>query len=350
MYVSPYLKPLHLPSSEATRCKFVYTTAGLTAKDDNYRGKFRYRFNKWQPVSPSLPRPHSSGLLFSADQEFNLTGIASVFDIPYDARGSVNFLIGPSVLKKFDISAGDIYESGVGFLKYASRYWGLLQACEFRCSRRLAVGDNMRHYYLLNNVEQAPFLSSWNPNMHAGFTLWFEPTAMTIAYTEYTDSGVATMSDTKKYVYSNPEQRSYKVLFYMLVSPKAHVETNLVRTLVDIDGLTFDPVETIYFRDQPADYTPPIAPIRDPGLHVYNPPHVALIEDATLSVGAPTVSPEWWGILKFLVSSAPETCVFTDPDGTEFRVCLQDLTSKAANLTGIKGIGYDLTMAVMVPH
>lgn len=350
MYVSPYLSPLHLPPSEATRCKFVFNTSGLDAKDDNYRGKFRYRFNKWQPVSPALPTIHSSGLVFSANQENNLAGIASTFTIPWDSVGSVNFLFGPTVLKKFNMAEGDIYEMGVGFLKYTSGYWGLAQACEFRCLRRLSKGDSRRHYFTLNNVEKIPFIGSWDPNNYAGFTLWFDSTAMSITYTEYTESGITLFSDSRTQVYSNPDKRDYHVVFYMLTSPKAHVETTLVRTLIDINNLVIPNVETIYFRDQPDDYTPPIAPLRDSGLHIYNPPHVALIEDATITVGAPTVSPEWWGILKFLVSAAPETCVFTDPDGMEFRVCFQDLTAKAANLTGIKGTGYDLTMAVMVPH
>ena len=349
MYVSPYLAPLHLRATEATRCKFVFSTSTLTNKDDNYRGKLRYRFNKWQPVSPALPAMHSSGLVFSANQEHNLAGVASVFKIPWDASGSVNFLFGPPVLKNFDI-ARDTFEMGVGFLKYTSEYWGLAQACEFRCNRRLAAGDSLRHYYVLNNVEKTTFLGSWDPTKWSGFTLFFDPAAMSIAYSEYTESGITTFSNSKTQAYSNPEKRDYHVVFYMQVSPKAHVDMTLVRTKVDINGVAFEPTETIYFRDQPTDYTPPLAQLRDSGLHIYNPPHVALIEDATLSVGAPTVSKEWWGILKFLVSAAPETCVFTDPDGIDFRVCFQDLTAKAANLTGIKGIGYDLTMAVMVPH
>ena len=350
MYAGQYIPPLHLPASEATRCKFVYNTVGLTAKDDNYRGKFRYRFNKWRPISGSLPRPHSSGMLFSADQECNISGIVSAFEIPAGSRGTVNFLFGPTSLTKFDLSDGDLFEMGIGFLKYSSSYWGLAQGCEFLCVRRYQPLDVQRRYFTLNNVELNTMVGNWNPGMHAGFTLYFEPTTMTIAYTEYTESGIATYSDTREHIYSNPDGTNFRVVFYMKVSEKAHVDTTLVRTLVDIDGLTFDPVETIHFLDQPTDYTPPVAPLRDPGLHIYNPPHVALIEDATITVGAPTVSPEWWGILKFLVSASPETCVFTDPDGTDFRVCFQDLTSKAANLTGYKGIGYDLTMAVMVPH
>lgn len=350
MYISPYLSPLHLPASEATRCKFVYNTAGLTAKDDNYRGKFRYRFNKWRPISASMPRPHSDGMIFSADQEFNLSGIVSAFEIPHTSRGSINFLFGPTDFKKFDLSEGDSFEMGIGFLKYTTSYWGLAQGCEFLCVRRYQPLDVQRRYFTLNNQELPTLVGKWDPNRHAGFTLYFESTAMTIAYTEYTDSGIATYSDTRKHIYANNDNTDFHVVFYMLVSDRAHVDTTLVRTFVDIDDLTFDSTETIYFRDQPTDYEPPIAPLRDPGLHVYNPPHVALIEDATLTVGAPTVSPEWWGILKFLVSASPETCVFTDPDGTDFRVCFQDLTSKAANLTGYKGIGYDLTMAVMVPH
>lgn len=349
MYVSPYLSPLHLPASEATRCKFVFNTSTLTAKDDNYRGKLRYRFNKWQPVSPALPTLHSSGLLFNANQENNLTGIASVFTIPWNAEGSINFLFGPTILKNFDI-ASDVFEMGVGFLKYTSGYWGLAQACEFRCARRLSAGDSRRHYYILNNEEKPTYSGSWDPNQWAGFTLFFTSTAMTIAYSEYTESGITTYTDSRVQTYKNTDKRDYRVVFYMNVSPKANVETTLVRTKVDINGVTFDPLETIYFRDQPNDYTPPMAPLRDPGVHIYNPPHSALIEDATITVGSPTVTPEWWGILKFLVSAAPETCIFTDPDGVDFRVCFQDLTAKAANLTGIKGTGYDLTMAVMVPH
>ena len=350
MYVSPYLTPLHLPSSEATRCKFVFNTKGLTAKDDNYRGKLRYRFNKWQPVSASLPLMHSSGLVFSANQECGLTGIASVFTIPWDANGSVNFLFGPTIMKKFDILAGDVYEMGVGFLKYTAPYWGLAQACEFRCERRFQAGDTKRHYYGLNNVKIPTMSASWDPNRYAGFTLWFTSTTLTITYAEYTEGGITLYSDSRTYAYTNPEQTPYRVVFYMQTSPKAEVESTLIRTKIDVDKVKLAPIETIYFRDQPADYIPPLAPLRDPGVHLYNPPHVALIEDATLSVGSPTVTPEWWGILKFLVSAAPETCVFTDPDGTEFRVCFQDLTAKTANLTGYKGIGYDLTMAVMVPH
>lgn len=350
MYVSPYLAPLHLSADDATRCKFVFTTKGITDKDDNYRGKMRYRFNRWQPVSPSMPILHSAGMVFSANQEDNLTGMASVFDIPWNANGSINFLFEPPVLKQFDIAAGDVFEMGVGFLKYTSTYWGLAQACEFLCTRRIGAGDSRRHYWSLNNIEIPSMSGSWDASKHAGFTLWFAPTAMSIVYAEYTDDGIATYSDSRTLPLTNVDKQSYKVVWFMNVSSKAHVDMTLVRTYIDVKGVTLSPTEVIYFRDQPNDYIPPLAPIRDSGLHLYNPPHSALVEDATITIGSDTVSREWWGILKFLSTAAPETCIFTDPDGIDFRVCFQDLTARAANLVSQKVTGYDLTMAVMVPH
>lgn len=348
MYVSPYLSPL--PVSDATRCKFVFNTGGITKKDDNYRGKMRYRFNRWQPVSPVMPTLHSSGLVFSANQENNIAGMASVFDIPWNADGRVNFLFSPPVLHQFDIAAGDVFEMGVGFLKYTSPHWGLAQACEFLCTRKIAAGDSRRHYWKLNNAEIPAMVGSWDQTKYAGFTLYFTPTAMSISYAEHTSEGITTYTDSRTLALNNTDKQSYKVIWYMNVSKHAHVDMTLARSYFDMNGVKLDPLETIYFRDQPNDYTPPIAPIRDSGLHIYNPPHSALIEDSTITVGSPTVDPAWWGILKFLVTAAPETCVFTDPDGTEFRVCFQDLTARTADLVSKKITGYDLTMAVMVPH
>ena len=100
MYRNPYLRKPDVPG--ASRCSFTFFGDVIQQLDDLYRSKRRYRFNKWLPISESFPRLHSDGMIFQANQECNLTGIVSAWEIPHDVTGTVEFLLGPTKVNKWN--------------------------------------------------------------------------------------------------------------------------------------------------------------------------------------------------------------------------------------------------------
>lgn len=349
MYYNKYLRRPDVPG--ASRCKFTFDkNADLLTTDDNYRGKKRYRFNKWHPISESFPKPSSGGLIFNPNQEHPVTGIISPWVINPSDEGYVDFLISPVTVNKFDAAAGDVIEVGVGFLKYMSDYWSLIQACEMVCRRRSMLPNAQRQYYTLNNGE-IPFSQRiFNPDSYAGFQLRYDITKLEIVYTEYDAAGSVLNTDTTTLPYDNTVGNLYHPVLYFYSVGDCNFEVSLIRSKIEFPMLRLSTTETIYFLENPSAFTPPVAQLRDPGNHMYYQPSKAMIEDATITVANNWCSHEWLRTLDYLISAGLETFIFTDPDGRNFRCCFEELQANTARLTGSKGVGYELTMPVMVLH
>lgn len=349
MYYNKYLRKPDVPDS--SRCKFVFDkNADLTTRDDNYRGKKRYRFNKWHPISESFPRASSGGLIFNPNQEHPLTGIIAPWVIDPADSGYVDFLISPITVNKFNASAGDVIEVGVGFLKYMSDYWSIVQACEFACRRRTMLPNAQRQYYTLNNAEISMSSQIFDPDNYAGFQLRYDVTKMEIAYTEYDAVGGIKRTDVTTLPFDNTIGNLYHPLIYFYSIGDCNFEVSLIRSKIEFPMLRLPSTETVWFLENPSTYTPPVASLRDSGNHMYYQPTKAMIEDATIRVANSWCSHEWLRTLDYLISSGLETFIFTDPDGREFRCCFEDLRANTARLTGTKGVGYELTLPVMVLH
>lgn len=349
MYYNKYLRKPDVPG--ASRCAFTFdANADLLTRDDNYRGKKRYRFNKWQPISEAFPKPSSGGLIFNPNQEHPLAGIISAWTIDPADEGYVDFLISPVTVNKFDATAGDAIEVGVGFLKYISDYWALVQGCEFVCRRRSMLPNAQRQYYTIGNNE-IPFTQQiFNPDNYASFQLRYNVTGMDIVYTEYDATGTALSSDATHLDYDNTVGNLYRPVLYFYANGDCNFECSLIRSKIEFPMLRLTHSETIWFLENPSTYVPPVAPIRDPGNHMYYQPTKAMIEDATIKVANNWCSHEWLRTIDYLISAGLETFIFTDPDGRRFRCCFEDLQANTARLTGTKGVGYELTMPVMVLH
>lgn len=346
MYRNPYLRQPDVPG--ASRCKFVFYGEEVSSRDDIYRGKKRYRFNKWLPVSQAFPRLHSDGMIFQANQECNLSGIVSAWDIDPDVTGVVEFLLGPTKVNKWDAKT-DILELGVGFLKYDAPWWGLAEGCSFICRRTIGV-PSQRAFYTIKN-SKIPGNRLFNPDNFSSYILEYDPNQLSITYTEYTASGVAITTDTFNLPLQNVDNTRYRIVLYLHAKGKdCNFEIPLVRTRIDVPNVKIAPVETIYFLENPSAFTTPVAQIRDHGIHLYHAPHRAMIEDSTITVANSWASHEWLRTLDFLITGSMETFLFTDPDGTEFRCCFEDLTANSARLTASKGVGYELRMPIVVVH
>ena len=346
MYRNPYLRKPDVPG--ASRCSFTFFGSEIQQLDDIYRSKKRYRFNKWLPVSAAFPRLHSAGMIFNATQECKLAGIVSAWTIDPDVTGTVEFLLGPTKVNKWNAKT-DILELGVGFLKYDAPWWGLAEGCSLVC-RRTIGNPSQRAFYTLNN-NQIPGVRLFNPNFFSSYILKYSPTQLSIIYTEYTSAGIALTTDTFDLPLQNTDRTKYRVVLYLHANGRdCNFEIPLVRTKIDVPNVNIAKIERVYFLENPSSFTTPVAQIRDHGIHLYHAPHRALIEDSTITVANSWASHEWLRTLDFLVTGSMETFLFTDPDGTVFRCCFEDLVANSARVTGSRGVGYELRMPVVVIH
>lgn len=346
MYHNPYLRQPDVPGS--ARCSFTFYSEEVLQTDDNYRGKKRYRFNKWLPISESFPRLHSQGMIFQANQECNLTGLVSAWSIDPTDTGTVEFLFGPTTINRWD-SKTDTLELGIGFLKYDAAWWGLAAGCELVCRRQIS-SPNKRFFAGLGNTT-IPGTRLFDPTHYSSYILKYSPTQLSIVYTEYDSKGTALTTDTFTLPNVNQSGAKYRIVMYLHANGKdCNFEIPLVRTKIDLPKLKLSKVEKVFFRENPSVFTTPLAPIRDYGVHLYHSPHRALIEDSYITVSNAWASHEWLRTLDFLITGSMETFLFTDPDGTTFRCCFEDLTANSARLTASKGVGYELRMPVVVIH
>lgn len=348
MFIYPRLVPTDVPGS--SRCCFTFFSQETVQRIDDYTGKRRFHFNKWQPISPTLPTVNAAGLMFECNQMSNLVGLVSTFAIDQsDATASVEIVIGPQELVNYDVSK-DFVELGVGFLKYTESWWDLTDACELLMRRQMGTGVNRRVCTKLNSEEIPMSVSTFNYAGYAKYTLTQTPTSLSITYTELSAKGAILSTETETIANTPDPDHPYHVVIYAHVTPGCVMKFPLRRTVINCPSTEIQTKERIWFIENPSEYTPPIASMRDYGPHIYKHPTKALIEDAVISIGNGYSSLLWWNILKYLVDSNLETFIFKDIDGYSFRCVFGELIAKDGMRTAQRGPGYTLTMPVVVVH
>lgn len=347
MFFYPHLVPTDVPGS--SRCSFTFYSQETVQTEDNYTGKRRYRFNKWLPISSSMPTVNSAGLMFECNQFNHLVGMASAFTLDPTADVSVEIVIGPQVFNNYDPAIHQT-ELGVGFLKYTESWWNLTQACEFLMRRRMGSTYNHRICTALQNVEILGTTSAFNYMNYAKFTLRQTPTALEIRYDELTETGLIIYTDTYVQPNTPDPDHPYHIVIYADVTPGCVMQFPVRRTVINGSTSPITPKETIWFLENPSSYTPPTAPMRDYGPHIYKHPIKALIEDSIIKVGSTYSSKLWWNVLKYLVDSNLESFIFKDIDGYTFRCVFGELRATEGVRSTKRGPGYELTMPVVVVH
>lgn len=347
MFFYPHLVPTDVPAS--SRCSFTFFSQETVQTIDNYTGKRRYRFNKWQPISSTMPTVHSAGLMFECNQFNHLTGIASTFTLDPTADVKVEVVIGPQYFNNYNPSEHQT-ELGVGFLKYTESWWNLTQACEFLMRRQIGSTYNRRVCTTLQDVELLPTVSAFNPANYAKYTLHQTPTMLEIIYEELTETGTLIYTDTFSTPATPDPEHPYHIVIYGDVTQGCVMQFPVRRTVINGSTSHIPSKETIWFLENPASYTPPTAPMRDYGPHIYKHPIKALIEDSTIQLGNTYSSILWWNILKYLVDSNLESFIFKDIDGYTFRCVFGELRATGGVRNHKRGPGYELTMPVVVVH
>lgn len=347
MFFYQHLTPTDVPGS--SRCCFTFYSQETTQKIDNYTGKRRYRFNKWQPVSSAMPYVHSKGLMFECNQWSSIIGMASAFTLDPTSTATVEIVIGPQEDIDYDPTKHQI-ELGVGFLKYTEEWWTIPQACDFLMKRQMGSTYNRRICTKLYDEDIPTTVTGFNSSNYAKFKLIQTPVSLTIEYTELTETGAILFTDTHNLAISPDPQHPYRIVMYMEVTPGCVIRFPLRRTVIDCPSSLIQAKERIWFVENPSDYTPPVAPLRDYGPHIYKHPNKILIEDASIELGNTYSSFLWWNILKYLVDSTVESFLFRDIDGYTFRCVFGELTATEGMRSVSRGPGYSLTMPVVVVH
>lgn len=348
MFYYPRLVPTDVPGS--SRCCFTFFSQETMQRTDDYTGKRRFHFNKWLPISATLPTAKAAGMRFECNQWSSLTGIVSAFGIDQsDPVASVEIVIGPQDFVDYDPTIHQT-ELGVGFLKYTEDWWELTQACELLMRRQMGSTFNRRVCTKLYDEEITSSVSTFNPSNYAKYTLTQTPTSLTIEYQELTSTGAILYTDFTSIPNTPDPEHPYHVVLYASVTPGCVMRFPLRRTVINCPSTSIQHKERIWWLENPSSYTPPIAPMRDYGPHIYKHPTKALVEDAVISVGSSYASMLWWNILKYLVDSNLETFIFRDIDGYTFRCVFGELTSDGGTRTTKRGPGYTLTMPVVVVH
>lgn len=349
MYTLPYLRKPDVPG--ASRCKFEFLSQDTMDRDDRYMGKRRYRFNKWRPISDGFPQLHTKGQILHVDPEQPIVGILSPWTIPPQDTGSVRFTLGPQIIEQWDATT-DLIEVGVGFVRYMEDWWGLAEACELLCQRS-SKAPSTRTY---STLRMQPYggIQLFNPANYCNFTLHYSPTSMSIVYDEYLEDGTGVSSDTTTLNHTNgflPNSAHYRVMLYFRCKGEtATAGIPLIASRIDFPSLQLDKGETVWFQENPHSFTLPMAPLRAMGTNLYKHPYRAFIEDSVISVSSPHTPPLWLRTLDFIVTGTIEPFKFTDPDGTEWLCCFEGVKANSGRLTGSKGVGYELTMPIMVVH
>lgn len=340
-----YLLPPTVPGVK--RCYFEFRSQEVLSPINRYRGKKRYRFNKFYPLTDRFPEVSYEGLQFivSPGGAQGLIGIKTPWDLPVD--GEVIFRFSSSDVQLHEPTG--FAEVGVGFLQHNAPWWWQLDSLSFFAKRTIASPASLSFNTLHNTI--IPTASSVC-GIGNSFTFHVKRNSdsFVIQFAEYLFSNPTPVA-TASYTFPlETEEAGEQAIVMYCRAVDASATFTLART--DFIGCEDEitPLERVFFHENPAEYTPPIGPIQTPVLDIYSQPHTAFIEDASIEISSPLTPASWFNLLCYLVDSTAEPMVFYDIEGNAWLTCFAEVTGAGKKSRGDTVTGYTLTLQVLVVH
>lgn len=325
------------------RCYFEFFSQETLDKIDRYTGYKRYRLNKWQPLMDFFPSTSQDGLVFSASDACPLTGIASTWEIQPAETGKVIFRL-PFCNTSLYPGTDNFVDVGAGFLQYIEPWWQPMEAMALACYRSIQPAPKV-YFTSLHKEPVVGVVGSCGLGPGCVFELEKTATQLSITFTEYSALGSVVLASTSCSV-NIEETATYRpVLFFRALGGTI---TCILGGTDILFPSTIAEKERIWFHQNPTTYTPPIAPIRMPGVSIYPMPHYALLEDASIELSTPMTTPLWFNLLCYLIDTTIEPMIFSDIEGKQWLTCFESLMGKGKHIKGNTRSGYDLTLPVLV--
>lgn len=342
--IPSYLAPATVPG--LARCYFEFRSQDVLSSVNRYRGKKRYRFNKFYPISERFPEVTYDGLSFDVSQNTyqGIIGMLTPWSLP----------IGGEVIFRFSSSnvavhkEGGFAEVGVGFLQHNAPWWWIVDGMSFSCRRKIAAAPGLSYTTLSS---QHIFGADGDCGIGSSFLFHLKRTAtgMTILFTEFAANGETVVASSSHTIPIADQTNLQPVMLYCR-AVDATGKFILARTDVINCSSVMPTVERVYFHENPDEYLPPIGTLQAPPLDIYSQPHFALIEDATIEMSTPLTPITWFNLLCYLVDSTAEPMIFSDIEGRQWLTCFSEVSGKGKKARGGTVTGYTLTLQVLVVH
>ncbi len=330
-----------------TRCYFEFRSQEVLSHIDKYRGKKRYRFNKFYPITDRFPEVSYEGLQFtvSPSQAQKLIGVKTPWDLP--VGGEVIFRFSDSNVQ---LHSGEGFaEVGIGFFQHDAPWWWQLDGLSFFAKRTIASNSSLS----FNTLQNTLIPTASGPS-GIGNSFVFHVKRLTdkfvISFAEYLlDNPTPVSTSSYTFEFSDEEEGAQSVLMYCRA-----VDATATFTLARTDFLGCEeviaPLERVFFHENPTEYTPPVGTLQPPALDIYSQPHLAFIEDATIELSSPLTPASWFNLLCYLVDSTAEPMIFYDIEGNAWLTCFSSVVGAGKKSRGDTITGYTLVLQVLVVH